>query len=67
MSERQDAKGNRHLHDAARSNDARLIHQLIGDGEDPNIQNNEGQTPLDIALLHDNDEAIIVLVQHGAK
>ena len=55
------------LHDAARSDNADQIEQLLKNGADVNAKDNYGRTPLHHALLFSRDIAILeLLIKNGA-
>lgn len=65
----KDCKNNTPLHHAVYGESAEGIRLLCGKGAEINAVNNQGQTPLDIALLkrRKNTELIQLLIQLGAK
>lgn len=63
----RDDKGGTPLHDAASSNGAQAIAWLLDRGADPQIQNNAGKTPGDIARALDCMEAVAALDAHAAR
>ena len=54
--------------DAAKSNDSKLMKQLLEVGIDPNFtEDTEGITPLHFAILHHSLEVIPLLIESGAN
>lgn len=62
-----DEDGNTALHVAAALNDADLVAFLIINKADIELKNNEGQTPLHVAVQNDAREAAKALVSFGAN
>jgi ankyrin repeat protein len=44
-----------------------VLKLLLDEGADPNIPDNEGNTPLDTAIKNKNDEVISLLKSYGAR
>src|SRR5215469_18277624 len=59
--------GNTLLHFASRVGNILLIRKLLQQGEDINVKNRSGQTPLDIAKQYQQKEAVLELWRHGAQ
>ncbi|UCC99109.1 MAG: ankyrin repeat domain-containing protein, partial [Phycisphaerales bacterium] len=55
------------LHCAARYGHKEVAELLIAKGAGVNARNNEGQTPLDIAVEEGRPEIVELLRKHGAK
>lgn len=55
------------LHQAAKSGHADLAEMLIAQGLDVNARNNDGQTPLDVAIEFEHDDVADVLRAHGGE
>ncbi len=55
------------LHEAARENRADITKQLLDKGVDLNIRNDNGYTPLNIAVIHDAVDVFDLLVKKGAE
>jgi hypothetical protein len=45
----------------------KILKLLLAKGADPNIEDNEGKTPLYWAIFTENSEATNILLQHGAN
>lgn len=54
------------LHDLCSGEDLEAIRRLLALGEDPNVRNPSGQTPLHCAALHNRSEVIRALHAAGA-
>lgn len=66
---RIDASGNTALHFLVKrkTQDALAAVQFVLDNSaNPNVQNDEGDTPLHVALLNDNTKVADLLIQQGA-
>jgi ankyrin repeat protein len=62
-----DNNGNHPIHIAAQNGHASLVSLILRHRADVNAQNNNGQTPLHMAVSYDLDDVEAVLRQAGAK
>lgn len=62
----QNIYGNTVLHIAAYSNNYSAIKSFLQRGINPNVTNNEGETPIMFAILHKSIQIVELLIQYGA-
>ena len=55
------------IHDAARTGNIEAVKQHLAAGADVNAQDEDGETPLDLAILDKQPETADLLRKHGAK
>ena len=54
------------LHTAIQNGNIDIIKMLLADGCDLSERNAQGQTPLDLATVINNEEIVRLLLEHGA-
>lgn len=54
------------LHEATRFGKESIVVRLLAKGDDPNVKNIWGHTPLHLAILHDRRSIAKLLIEHGA-
>ena len=59
----QNQAGNTPLHWAIINNKAETAHKLLDMGTNPNIINEKGQTPLDVALMYHLEDLVPILAK----
>jgi len=57
--------GRSDLHEAVAMSDLDTVHRLLSEGQDVNVRDNNGNTPLDFAMLEANQEVIAVFRAAG--
>ena len=55
------------IHQAAYDGDIQAVKQHLVDGTDVNAKDNNGETPLDRAILRNDGKTIDLLRKHGGK
>jgi len=55
------------LHDAVATDDRARVLGLLRSGVDINSINEQNLTPLDVAYLSNNNDMMLLLIEHGAK